>query len=292
MDTRQPPAFLPYLVLGLALVAVSHGAIFARLADAAPLAIAAWRVGLAALVVVPLACTRPATGGWPLRETALALAAGAALAVHFATWIASLEYTSVARSVLLVNTAPVWVALMLLAAGRGAPPGRTLLALVLALAGVAVVGSGGGTAGGALTGDLLALAGAVAMAAYLLLAQRAQRALAFRHYLAIAWGASAAILWLTVAATGTRAGGYDSGTWAALAAMAVVSQLLGHGGCNWALRHLGPVFVAVVLLGEPVIAALLAWSLLGEGLGWRTAAGGLLVLAAIATGRSAARAGL
>lgn len=279
----------PFLVLGVALVAVSHGAIFARLADAAPLAIAAWRLGLACLVVLPLAISAPRTGVPASRPLLLAAAAGALLALHFATWIASLEYTSIARSVLLVSTAPIWVAAIELAVGRGPPARATLVSLVLATAGAVVVSSSALAGGAALTGDLLALAGAVAMAGYLLLSREAQRTLPFRTYLGIAYGSAAVWLWLAVLATGTVATGFDAGTWWALAGMAVVSQLIGHSGYNWSLRHLSPLFVAVVLIGEPVLASLLGWWLLGEGLDWRTGAGGSLILGGIVIAALAAR---
>ena len=272
----------PYAVLGVALLAVSNGAIFARLADAPPLAIAAWRVTLALVVVLPLALAAP----WPRaanrRSLAFAAGAGALLAIHFATWIASLEYTTIARSVLFVSTAPIWVALIQLAAGQGAPPRSTLLALALAIAGAAVVSGAGQGGEGALAGDLLALAGGVAMAGYFLMSRQAQSELPFRSYLGIAYGVAAALLWIAVLATGTQASDFAAGTWWALAGMALVSQLIGHSGYNWSLRHLDPLFVAVVSVGEPVLASLLGWWVIGEALDARTAAGGLPVLAAIA----------
>jgi drug/metabolite transporter (DMT)-like permease len=272
----------PYVVLGIALLAVSCGAIFARLAEAPPLAIAAWRVGLALIVVMPFAAAGIVGPGTSKRARALAAGAGILLAAHFATWIASLEYTTVARSVLFVCTAPIWVALLEFLSGRGAPTRATLLALVLALAGTAVVSGGGHGGTAALRGDLLALAGGVAMAGYFVLSRQAQAALPFGTYLGIAYGVAAAALWLAVLVADVPASGFDARTWWALAGMAAVSQLIGHSGYNWSLRHLSPLFVAVVAIGEPVLASALAWWILGEALDWRTGAGGVLILAAIA----------
>ena len=280
----------PFLVLAIALAAVSFASIFARLAEAAPLAIAAWRMGLAALVVIPVALVGSSGAERvELRYAALAAAAGLFLALHFATWIASLDYTSIARSVLLVSTAPIWVAILQFVTGRGAPPLRTVLALLFALGGVAIASIGQDHSDGVPTGDLLAVAGAIAMAAYLLLSQRAQSRLPFRRYLAIAYGSAAAWLWLAVMLTDTAVVGFSVVTWWALAGMAAISQLIGHSGYNWALRHLSPLFVAVVLVGEPVLASLLGWWLLGERLDWQTGAGGLLILTGILLGASAAR---
>lgn len=285
------PRQAPFLVLAVALAAVSFGSIFARLADAAPLAIAAWRMGLAALVVIPVAFAGGTRGGrLEIRPASIAAAAGLFLALHFATWIASLDYTSIARSVLLVSTAPIWVAVFQYVSGRGAPALRTVLALLLAVCGVAVASIGHGGGNGLLTGDLLAVAGAVAMAAYLLLSQKAQASLPFRRYLAIAYGSAAALLWLAVTLTDTAAGGFNATTWLAFAGMAGISQLIGHSGYNWSLRHLNPLFIAVALVGEPVIASVLGWWLLGERLDWQTGAGGILILAGILLGASAARA--
>jgi drug/metabolite transporter (DMT)-like permease len=273
---------VPYVVLGIALLAVSNGAIFARLAAAPPLAIAAWRVGLALLVVLPLALTAERPVRASRAACACAVGAGALLAVHFATWIASLDHTTIARSVLLVSTSPIWVAVLQFLAGRGTPSRATLAALSLAIAGAAIVSGGGHGGEGALLGDLLAVTGGIAMAGYFLLSRESQKGLPFRTYLGIAYGMAGLLLWAAVLLTGTAASGYDLRTWWALGAMAVISQLVGHSGYNWSLRHLNPLFVAVVSVGEPVLASVLGWWLLGEAVDWRTGAGGLLILAGIA----------
>lgn len=271
----------PLIVLGIALLAVSNGAIFARIAEAPALAIAAWRVGLAALVVLPLAAAVRRPGSRDRRALACAAGAGAMLALHFATWIASLDHTTIARSVLFVSTSPIWIAVLQFLGGRGLPSRRTLVALALAIAGSVVV-SGGSRAGGGWWGDALALAGGLAMAAYFLFSRAAQSQLPFRSYLGIAYGVAAVVLWAAVLQSGTQATGFDTRTWWALAGMAVVSQLIGHSGYNWSLRHLDPLFVAVASVGEPALAAALGWWLLGEPVDSRTGSGGVLILAGIA----------
>jgi len=272
---------LPFLVLAFALAGVSFGSIFVRLAAAPALAIALWRMTLASAVVVPAAL---AAGGGARRATArdwsLAAAAGGLLALHFGTWITSLQFTSVAASVLLVNTAPVFVALLMWFIGQRPGP-RTWLAVALGLAGAIVIAAPAGAERGSLLGNLLAVGGAIAMAAYLMLAREAQRGLPYLPYVAVAYGTAAAVLWAAVLWSGTAWWGFSSQTWAAVAAMAAVSQLVGHGGYNWSLRHLHPAFVSIALTGEPVLASLLAWWLLDEPLTLRVAAGGALVLAAI-----------
>jgi drug/metabolite transporter (DMT)-like permease len=273
---------LPLLVLAFALAGVSFGSIFVRLAAAPALAIALWRMTLASAVVVPAAFAAGggARGGATRRDWALAAAAGGLLALHFGTWITSLQFTTVAASVLLVNTAPVFVALLMWLTGQRPGP-RTWVAVALGVAGAVVIAAPSGAGQGALLGNLLAVGGAVAMAGYLLLAREAQRALPYLPYVAVAYGTAAAVLWVAVLWSGTPWRGFSAGTWAVLAAMAMVSQLVGHGGYNWSLRHLNPAFVSIALTGEPVLASLLAWWLLGEALTLRILAGGGLVLAAI-----------
>lgn len=281
---------LPYAVLAVALVGVSFGSIFVRLAAAPALAIALWRMTLASAVVLPAALAsggiRPATSG---RAMALAAAAGGLLALHFGSWMTSLLFTSVANSVLLVNTAPIFVALLSWISGRDRPTSRTWAAVVLATAGAAVITSGGPSDATSLIGNLLAVGGALAMAGYLLLAREAQRVLAYLPYVAVAYGTAAAVLWAAVLISGTQWHSFPPQTWAVLAAMAVVSQLVGHGGYNWSLRHLQAAFVSIALTGEPVLASLLAWWLLDEPIGARTALGGVLVLSGIVVAARARR---
>lgn len=281
---------LPYAVLAAALVGVSFGSIFVRLAAAPALAIALWRMTLASAVVLPAALAsggiRPATSG---RAMALAAAAGGLLALHFGSWMTSLLFTSVANSVLLVNTAPIFVALLSWISGRDRPTSRTWAAVVLATAGAAVITSGGPSDATSLIGNLLAVGGALAMAGYLLLAREAQRVLAYLPYVAVAYGTAAVVLWAAVLISGTQWHSFTPQTWAVLAAMAVVSQLVGHGGYNWSLRHLQAAFVSIALTGEPVLASLLAWWLLDEPIGARTALGGVLVLSGIVVAARARR---
>ena len=281
---------LPYAVLATALVGVSFGSIFVRLAAAPALAIALWRMTLASAVVLPAALAsggiRPATSA---RAMALAAAAGGLLALHFGSWMTSLLFTSVANSVLLVNTAPIFVALLSWISGRDRPTSRTWAAVVLATAGAAVITSGGLSDATSLIGNLLAVGGALAMAGYLLLAREAQRVLAYLPYVAVAYGTAAVVLWAAVLISGTQWHSFPPQTWAVLAAMAVVSQLVGHGGYNWSLRHLQAAFVSIALTGEPVLASLLAWWLLDEPIGARTALGGVLVLSGIVVAARARR---
>jgi drug/metabolite transporter (DMT)-like permease len=272
------------IVLGIAVLAISTGSILARFAAAQPLVIAAYRVGLAALLVAPLAAWR----AWPeLRrlsagQAKLAIVSGFFLALHFATWISSLSYTSVANSVVLVNTIPIWVAVLTPLLTRDRVTGRTWSSIALSVLGGVLVGLGDWSLGrDALIGDALALAGAGAASAYLLLGRRLRAQLSLLAYVLVCYGSAALLLWSVVLAGRLPVSGFSLGTWGALLGMAVISQHLGHSGYNYALKFFSASAVAVILLGEPLLATLWAYLLLAEQLSWSKACGGVCILAGI-----------
>ena len=279
------------LVLALAVVCVSTGAIFARLADSPALATAAWRMTFAC-VVIPFALLR----SWPelrtlcRRDYALGAIAGLCLGLHFATWISSLNLTTVASSVVLVNTSPLWVALLSPLVTNERTSRRAWVGIALSFAGAAIIaGSDFQVGGAALIGDALALVGGCSVAIYLLLGRRLRRHLSLPGYCALTYGSAAAVLWVFVAVAGVAASGFSGKTWGAIAGMAVIAQLLGHTLYNWSLKHLATPAVAVALLGEPVLSSLLAWQLFGEVPPPASATGALLVLFGIYLGATADR---
>ena len=267
-----------FAVLLVALLSVSHAAIFVRLADAHPFVVAAWRLGIATLVLLPFALPglRRALPGLDRRQCAMLAGAIAFLALHFATWIASLDHTSIANSVVLVTLTPVWLALWSVVALRVHPGAATLGAVALACAGTAIIGWGSFRLGGdTLLGDVLALVGGAAFAAYLLCAQSLRRTLDLLPFVTLVYGGAAVLLWLLVLALALPAMGFDGTTWAALFGLALVSQVIGHSGLNWAVKSVTPTFLALTILLEPVLSALLGWLWFGEGLTAETAVGGV-----------------
>lgn len=288
-------------MLSVAVVAVSLAAIFIRLADAPGVVVAWWRMAIAALVLAPVALR--ALRRTPLtRATVLpTAAAGVLLGVHFATWISSLSYTSVAASVALVSTTPLWVALLSWAFLKQAPTLTVLLGVLLAVAGGAVIGFGdalGTTASPSapapLLGDALALVGAVAVAGYLLLGRVAQRrGLGIDAYAGVAYAVAALVLLPMPWLVGASYVAYPPATFAWVAALALVPQLIGHTGINYAMRHLDPTRVATATLLEPVGAGLLAFLVFAEAPSTVTLIGATVLLLGVVltvrTGRVAAR---
>lgn len=264
MTHRPAPGDLGLLLL--AVMAISSSAVLTRWATAPALALAFWRTAGGAVVLgagAVRAGHRP-TG----RQPVLLVAAGSALAVHFASWLESIERTSVASSVTLVATAPIFVTLWRSkrsARAQGRPTGRTWMALAITVVG-AVVLTGGDLLDdpGRLDGDLLALLGAVAMAVYLLIGESLREELPTALYAAPTYAVAAVGLLGAALASGTPLTGFDQKTWLAIGLMTIGPQLAGHTVLNFLLERLGSITVALALLAEPIGASLLAWLALGE----------------------------
>ncbi|MGF1551821.1 MAG: DMT family transporter [Paracoccaceae bacterium] len=272
------------LVAGLGLVAVSHAAIFIRLADAPALTIAFARVALASLVFLPfgLAAARPAGGRGLGTAVAAGAVAGLCLAAHFFGWVAALGRVSIAEATVLVSLSPVWIALFDAATGRGLPDGRLLGAIALCLAGSAVLGLDGlARADGDPLGLALAGLGGVAMAGYLVAGRTARARLPTPAYVALAYTTASVALLVAALATGAALSGFDTRTWAALAALGIVAQVIGHSAYNWTLSTLPPMLVGLCLIGAPVLGALLGLLYLGEAIPPGALGGGALILAGV-----------
>ncbi|MFL5799500.1 MAG: DMT family transporter [Actinomycetota bacterium] len=293
MSERQPPAPAPSRALGagfdapllvVGVVAVSFSAILIREAHAPSLTVALYRNAIATGLLLPLALTRHRAELRSLsgRQVGLAVASGAMLAVHFATWIQSLSYTTVAASVVLVTTQPVWTALggRLLYGERLRP--RALTAIGVTLVGAAVI-SGGDVAlsGRAALGDLLAVIGAVAGGAYFLIGRNLRQDLSLVPYVTIVYASCALLLLPAVLVSGTATTRFPAKTWVMFVLLALVPQIMGHTVFNYLLRFLDPTVVAIAIMGEPIGATLLALAFYGEVPPWTAVAGGIVVLAGI-----------
>ncbi len=246
---------------------MSTGASFARLAEAPAFAISFWRCGLAALVFLPFARGKLLTELNALngREQMLLVLSGICLSVHFAAWITSLEHTTVAASVLLVNTSPIWVALLSRFIGEGVLSRKMRWGMLASFCGSAIVAWGDfGGASQALLGDGLALLGAMAGSVYLVIGRRLRPQLSLPCYVTLCYGVAAFCLLVLSMATETQLTGFDSKTWWWLLACALVPQVLGHTSANWALRWATAPMVAISLLGEPLGSILLAVLFLNE----------------------------
>jgi drug/metabolite transporter (DMT)-like permease len=268
--TPAPPATRPplrdLLLLTVALVAVSTSAPLIRAADAPTLAVAFWRTLLAVPVTGLLVATRDRARLRALRpaDRRRSAVSGLYLAGHFATWVPSLSFTSVASSVALVSTQPVWAALIARRRGEHVAPG-VWRGIVLALAGVVVLtGVDLSIAPRALFGDVLALAGGVLAAFYVWAGADVRRRTTTAVYTTVCYSVAAAAL-LAICLVGRQSlAGYDGTTWAVLLAITAGPQLFGHTMVNLVLRSIGATTVSVAILFEILGSALLAWIFFDE----------------------------
>lgn len=278
------PRVNPYLALVSGILAVSTGAIFARLADAPALVIAAYRVGLASLILAPIAWwkSRRELRYLSTKDLTSTVLAGLFLSLHFGTWITSLNYTSVANSVILVNTNPLWVGVLApFVTGERIKP-VIFWCILLSFVGAVIIGLGDATAESkAILGDFLALAGGMCASGYLLLGRNLRKKLSLIPYIFVCYGSAAIMLWAAVFALGLPITGFKPDTIKMFWAMALIPQLIGHTSYNWALKWFSTSLVSVSLLGEPIGSTILAYLIFAEGLTWHKIVGAVLILSAI-----------
>lgn len=275
-------------VLVCAVLVMAWAGPLVRLTDAPALAVAAWRLGLASLILLPLFLATGARAEWrplPPRSRWIAVASGVALACHFASWIASLRLTSVAAAAVLVATSPVFAWLLSSWFLGERPSRRQAAGIVVAVAGAAVIALGDARSGGrsALLGDALAVTGAWCGAVYFVIGRHLRARLGLVAYITPVYGTAAVVLAGWAALRGQLAGPFAARDWAVFAALAVGPMLVGHTGMNYALRHMAAWAVGVAALGEPIGAALIAWLLpaIGEPPGAWAILGGAICLAGI-----------
>jgi drug/metabolite transporter (DMT)-like permease len=275
-----------YLGVGIGVLVVSTAATLIRLAHTGmpSLVIAAWRLTLATAILAPitLLTRRAELRTLTRREWGYVLGAGVLLALHFATWITSLAYTSVAASLVLVTTHPIFVGLASHLLLRERLSRGMVSALGMAIVGSVVIGLGDlGTDSHRLWGDVLALLGAVTVSGYFLIGRRLRIRLSLLAYVFPVYCAAAVVLILIVLFSGLRVLPQSQEAWLWLLLLAVGPQILGHSSLNWALRYLSAIYVTIAVLGEPIGATLLAWWLLGERPSCWALVGGALILVGI-----------
>ncbi len=283
-DKRPIP---PGVGLTTGVLAVSTASTFIRLAQRSvpSLAVAAWRLTFASALLAPVALvvSRKEWQRLGRREWGWIAASGALLAVHFYTWITSLALTSVAASIALVSMTPLFVALLSYLFLQEAVSRRTLIGMVIAVVGSAVIGLedfGGGSH--ALLGDGLALVGSITVAAHLIIGRRLRARLSLVSYVFPVYAIAAAVSVCMTLLAGLPLSGYPSRAWLWLFLVALIPQLIGHSSFNWALKLLPPTYIALATLAEPIGSTLLAWIILREIPTLVTAFGGALILVGIA----------
>ena len=300
MTDSRARFILPFAIM-LAILAVSTASILIRFAqnDGMPsLVIAALRMTFASLLLAPLAITKYLDEIKRFTRTEILLGAfsGIFLAVHFATWISSLEYTSVASSVVFVSTGPLWVALLSPFLLKEHLARTAIIGLALSLAGGTIIGLSDACVwdvglscpvlqdimqGRAMWGNFLALLGALTITGYLIIGRKLRSGISLIPYIFMVYGMAAIVLIIIMFASDSSPFGYAPKTYGWIFLLAALPQLIGHSTFNWALKYMTAAFVAVTTLGEPIGSAILAFFILKEIPTLATLVGGVLILAGI-----------
>ncbi len=298
VSVSDSPPVSPLVALGVAVLAVSTGAVLVRLSSAPSAVAAFYRVFFTTLPLLPVAVWRyqAAFARLGARDLLGASLAGVALAVHFAAWFESLAWTSVAASVTLVQSQPLFVAVGAWLLLRERLSRHMIAGIVVAVLGMAVMSAGDlfGDLGGPdpLLGNTLAVVGAVMAAGYVLAGRSLRQRIALVPYVVIVYSVCTVCLFGIAVLQGGPLVAYPAREWLIFAGLAVGPGLLGHTVLNWTLAHLESSVVSVSLLGEPVGATVLAAVLLAESPTAFTVVGGVVVLVGIyVTARDRARAG-
>lgn len=272
-QSHSQPPLQAYLVVLLGVAAISLGSILIRLAqqDGVPsLVIAAARLTIAALILTPITLRRHAAEIRHISRSDLLFAgiSGTFLAVHFATWVASLEYTSVLISVVLVNTHPLWVALLEVFFLKARLGRAVMLGLAVGLAGGVVVAlpSGGEFSAGSnpLLGSALALIGAITVAVYFTIGRKLRGGLSLLTYIWLVYSCAALVLLLAVIVTGAPVLGFAPQSYGWLVGLALVPQLVGHSSFNYVLKFLPATYVSIATQLEPAASAAIAYFVFTE----------------------------
>ena len=298
---QEKPFIHPLIAIPFGILAVSTSSIFIRYIQAenvSSLVIAALRLSLAAIILAPYAVTKHRRDFSSLSRKDISLAAlsGIFLAIHFATWITSLEFTTVASSVVFVSTSPLWVALFAPVTIKEPITRVVLIGMGVALIGGVIIGLSDSCdlqlpvlrspspdvnpilgqkildcppyeefiEGDAFIGDALALAGALSSAGYILIGRRLREKISLIPYIFMVYGIAAVVLLGFMIASSESPFGHSPKTYFWIALLAIVPQLLGHSTFNWVLRYLSAAYVSITLLGEPIGSAILAFFFLNE----------------------------
>ncbi len=260
-------------VLFAGIISISFAAIFIRFCDDVPsIMIATYRLSVASLVLGSFYIFKGNTfGNIRRRDLLLCIAGGIFLALHFITWISSLKYTSVASSVVLVTTNPIFVGIFSYVILKEKQSLELVVGIILCFVGSVLIAVGDSGLTGltvadrnSFIGDVLALVGAVMASGYLIIGSKARETVDIMAYVTVVFSVSAAFLLATSLVLGISFTGYKSSSYIFMILLAIVPQLIGHTSINWALKHLKTSMVAITILGEPIGATILAYIFFNE----------------------------
>jgi drug/metabolite transporter (DMT)-like permease len=277
-------------VLLAGIISISFAAIFIRFCDDVPsIMIAAWRLTAASVVLLAFFRLRGHTFKNVTRDDfILSCFGGLFLALHFILWITSLKYTSVASSVVLVTTNPIFVGIFSYLFLKEKQHIELIIGIILCLIGSTLIAAGDSgferlviVNRAALWGDILALAGAIMASGYLLVGSKVREKLDILTYITIVYTVAALILIILSLVLNIPFTGYRNSSYLYMVLLAIVPQLIGHTAFNWALKHIKASMIAITILGEPIGATILAYLFFNESVSRFQMIGIVAIFAAI-----------
>ncbi len=264
---RFPP-FNPYIAVVIGVIAVSTSAILVKMASGAPAGIIAfYRLFLSVMMMLPIILFKykEEVRSIAKRDWILATISGLFLALHFILWFESLNYTSVASSVVLVTLQPVFAFIGTYFFFGERFSVAAVISMLITLVGSFIIGWGDFQISGlALLGDILALLGAVTVTGYFLLGQQLRRSLSLMTYTFIVYGISSIALFIYNVVIGNNLFHYSANNWIIFLSLAIIPTFLGHTLFNWALKWLSTSTISMAIVFEPIGATILAYLILGE----------------------------
>ncbi|MFD2043861.1 DMT family transporter [Ornithinibacillus salinisoli] len=278
---RLPPVN-PYFAVIIGVISVSTSAILVKLASDAPAAIIAnYRLLFAVILMSPfiLLKYRHEFKLIQKRDWILSSFAGVFLAFHFIFWFESLNYTSVASSVVLVSLQPIFafIGTYIFFKERFTP--GAVISMIIALLGSIIISWGDFQISGmAFLGDILALLGAIMVTAYFLMGQSVRKRLSLMTYTFVVYGISSLTLIIYNIVAQNSFVGFSGDHWLIFLALAIIPTFLGHTLFNWALKWLSTSTISMGIVLEPIGASILAYIILEEKINWSQWLGGTIVV--------------
>ncbi len=257
----------PQWIVLIGVIFISFSSIFIKYSTAPSLIIAAYRLGFTILLLLPtvIRSKRQEIKEIDKKSLGICILSGIFLALHFATWITSIKYTSIASSAVLVNTHPVFILLGSVLILKEKVSKKTVLCIGVALGGGIIISMGDSALGShVLFGDMLALIGAFFVAGYMMIGRVVRQHMSVTTYTFLVYTSCFVTLMLLVVGTGIPLYPYPLREWLIFLALAVFCTILGHSIFNWALGYVKATFVSTAVLGEPVFATLWAMLLFSE----------------------------
>lgn len=268
-------------ILTVGLISISFASIFIKLCDAPSLVIASYRLAIASVFYMMV--TRIKKGSiWrslSWSQLKIVLVSGVFLTIHFATWISSLKYTSVANSVVLVQSAPIFVAIGSFIFLREKPSLLLIAGIVIAILGGLIISVADFSSNGnSLTGNILAVSGAIGAAGYMIAGRKLRKTMDTLSYVTFVYSIAAIFLIILTISNGVSFIEYNMKTYLLFIAIAVFPQIIGHTTINWSLKIFSATTVSIIILAEPIGSSILALLLLHETLSLTTIIGGGIIL--------------